>query len=352
MSPPIRLAAVGVNHGHIYGMVNMLLAEGAELHAVHAPEPELLQEFMQRFPQAKVCPDAAEIYEDSEVDLVLTSAVPSRRAGIALQAMQHGKDVLSDKGGMTTLAQWSQVKQMQADTGCIYAIAYSERHGSRATVRALELARAGAIGEVIQTMGTGPHSLRAHSRPDWFFRKLDYGGIICDIATHQFDQYLAFGQEPNPRILAAQVANRAHPEFPELEDFGDVLLGGDVCSGYMRVDWFSPSGLATWGDTRLIVLGTEGYMEVRKNINVGHPDSKGDHLYIVDAHSARYEDCRNVELPYGRLLLEDIRNRTETAMSQAHCFAAMRLALEAQDLADTGRGLGLTGSFPRDQLAS
>ena len=334
LSPPVRMAAIGLNHGHIYGMIGMLLAAGAELCAVHAPERDLQQQFARRFPAAQVCPDPQEIYESKEIDLILTAAIPAERAGIAVQAMQHGKDVLSDKGGMTTLAQWARVKQVQADTGRIYAVAYSERLGSRATVRALELVQAGAIGQVIHVLGTGPHSLRADTRPDWFFRKVQYGGILSDIATHQCDQYLAFSQESHPRILAAQVANRAHPEFPELEDFGDVLVQGKTCSGYMRVDWFSPSGLPVWGDTRLTVVGTEGYLEIRKNIDIGRSEARGDHLYVVDGRTTRYEDCRDVELPYGRLLLQDIRHRTETAMSQAHCLAAMRLALEAQALAE------------------
>ncbi len=336
-SRPVQMAAIGLNHSHIYGMLGMLLAEGAELRAVHASELELQQQFSQQFPQAKVCQDSEEIYESTEIDLILTAAIPCERAEIAIRAMQHGKDVLSDKGGMTSLTQWAEVKRVQADTERIYAIAYSERLGSRATVRALELAQAGAIGQVIQTLGTGPHSLRPHNRPDWFFRKQAYGGILCDIATHQFDQYLSFSKESNPHILAAQVANRAHPEFPELEDFGDVVVQGDHCSGYMRVDWFSPSGLAVWGDTRLFVLGTDGYMEIRKNIDVGQSAISGDHLYVVDANSTRYEDCKNVELPYGRLFLNDIRNRSQTAMSQDHCFAAMRLALEAQIWADQAK---------------
>lgn len=332
--PPVRMAAIGLNHSHIYGMIGMLLPAGAELCAVHAPEPELLQPFSRRFPAAQVCPDPQEIYESETIDLILTAAVPAARADIAVQAMLHGKDVLSDKGGMTTLAQWARVQQIQADTGRIYAIAYSERLGSRAMVRALELAHAGAIGQVVHTLGTGPHSLRAATRPAWFFRKAQYGGILCDIATHQFDLYLAFGQDPQPRILAAQVANRAHPEFPELEDFGDVSIRGETCAGYLRVDWFSPPGLAVWGDTRLTVLGTEGYMDIRTNIDIGRAEVRGDHLYVVDGRTTRYEDCRDVELPYGRLLLNDIRNRTETAMSQVHCLAAMRLALEAQALAE------------------
>ncbi len=332
--PPVRMAAIGLNHNHIYSMIGTLLGAGAELRAAHAPELDLQRRFSRRFPATQVCPDPQEIYESEKIDLILTAAIPSERAGIAVRAMQHGKDVFSDKGGMTTLTQWADVQQAQVDTGRIYAIAYGERLGSRAMVRALELAQAGAIGQVIHTLGTGPHSLRAETRPDWFFRKRQYGGILCDIATHQFDLYLAFGQDPNPHILAAQVANRAHPEFPELEDFGDVLIRGETCSGYLRVDWFSPLGLPVWGDTRLIVLGTEGYMEVRTNIDVGRPDTRGDHLYVVDSQTTRYEDCRDVELPFGRLLLNDIRHRTETAMGQSHCLAAMRLALEAQAMAE------------------
>lgn len=338
-SAPVRMAAIGLNHNHIHGMVGMLLRAGAVLDAVCAPEPELLGPFLQAFPQARAVAAPEIIYEDRGIDLVLTAAIPSARAGIALQAMRHGKDVLSDKAGMTTLAQWREVKAVQARTGRIYAIAYTERFTSRATVRALELVRRHAIGQIIHTIGLGPHSLRPATRPDWFYRKEAYGGILCDLATHQFDQFLAFSQEPDPEIIAAQVANRAHPGTPELEDFGDVLVRGQTCTGYIRVDWFTPAGLASWGDTRLTVLGTEGYLEVRKNVDLAGR-AGGDHLFIVDNRQTRYEDCARVELPFARQFLQDIRHRTETAMSQAHCFAAMRLALEAQARATVLPGPG------------
>ena len=328
--PPVRMAAIGLNHNHIYGMAGMLQAAGAELVAAHAPEPDLRAAFQARFPAAQAVAEADAIYEDASIDLVLTAAIPDQRAGIAIRAMQHGKDVLSDKAGMTSLEQWRQVKATQAATRRIYAIAYSERFASRATVRALELVRTGAIGQVIHTIGLGPHSLRRATRPDWFFRKAAYGGILCDLATHQFDQYLAFSLETDPTIVAAQVANRAHPDDPELEDFGDAVVRGERCAGYIRVDWFSPAGLATWGDTRLTVLGTHGYIEVRKNIDVGRQPATGDHLFIVDDRSARHEHCTEVELPFARQFLHDIRHRSQTAMSQEHCFLAMRLALEAQ----------------------
>ncbi len=330
---PIRMAAIGLNHNHIYGMAHALLQAGAQLTAVHAPEADLLHDFTRTFPQARPVPDVDALYEDPTIDLILTAAIPSERAAIAIRAMNHGKDVLSDKAGMTTLAQWQQVKDTQAATGQIYAIAYSERLASRATTRALELVHAGAIGQIVHLIGLGPHSLRRETRPAWFFRQATSGGILCDIAAHQFDQFLAFTQEPEPTIVHAQVANRANSATPEFEDFGDVVLQGRHCSGYIRVDWFTPAGLSSWGDTRLTVLGTEGYLEVRKNVDLAGR-SGGDHLFLVNQTETQYLDCSNAELPFAKAFLADIRHRTETAMNQDHCFRAMRLALEAQALAN------------------
>jgi hypothetical protein len=129
--------------------------------------------------------------------------------------------------------------------------------------------------------------------------------------------------------VAAQVANYKYPEYPELEDFGEVILRGNGGTGYVRVDWFTPDGLGTWGDGRVIILGTEGYIELRKYCDIaGRPG--GDHLFLVDQEGTHYIDCRDVELPYGRRLIGDIINRTETAMPQAHCFLASELALQAQ----------------------
>ncbi len=330
---PVRMAAVGLNHNHIYGMAHSLLQAGAQLTAVHAPEADLLQAFVQAFPQAQPVPEAEAVFEDPTIDLILTAAIPSERADIAIRAMTHGKDVLSDKAGMTTLEQWHRVKETQETTGRIYAIAYSERIASRSTTRALALVRAGAIGQVVHLIGLGPHSLRKESRPAWFFHQATSGGILCDIAAHQFDQFLAFSQEVEPTIVHAQVANRANPETPEFEDFGDVVIQGQHCSGYIRVDWFTPGGLASWGDTRLTVLGTEGYMEVRKNVDIGGRPG-GDHLFLVNQQDTQYIDCSQVELPFAPAFLKDIHYRTETAMGQDHCFRAMRLALEAQAIAN------------------
>ena len=329
---PIRFAAIGLNHFHIYGQTNLLLRAGAELVAFYAEEPDLAALYQKEYPQAKQVADKRAILEDESLHLVISAAIPSERAPLGMEVMRHGKDFMSDKPGFTTLAQLAEVRQVQQETGRIYSIDYSERLETRASVKAAELVQSGAIGQVIQTVGLGPHRPRLSQRPWWFFKRDKYGGIICDIASHQFEQYLFYSGETQVEVVHAQVANYAHPEHPEFEDFGDVVVRGQQSTGYIRVDWFTPDGLATWGDGRITIIGTEGYIELRKYIDIaGRPGT--DHLFLVTNEKTEYIDCKDLELPYGRQLVDDIINRTETAMPQEHCFRASELALKAQAMA-------------------
>ena len=326
---PVRFGVIGLNHDHIYGMTNLLLEAGAELTSFFSLEDDLAAEFAERYPRAPRAMSMAEVLEDESVALIASAAIPDERAGIGLAAMRHGKDYLSDKPGFTTFDQLAEARQVQRETGRIYSVCYSERLQNRASVRAGELVEAGAIGRPLQTVGLGPHRLRAARRPPWFFQRARYGGILTDIGSHQADQFLFFTRSTRAEVVASQVGNLAHSEYPELEDFGDMLLRGDGGSGYVRVDWFTPDGLAAWGDGRLTILGTDGFIELRKNVDLaGRPG--GDHLFLVDGQQTRYIDCREVQLPYGPRLLDDIRNRTETAMPQAHAFLASELALQAE----------------------
>jgi predicted dehydrogenase len=231
----------------------------------------------------------------------------------------------------------AEARRVQAQTGRIYSICFSERLSNAATVKAGQLVQAGAIGQVVQTIGLGPHRHNPSQRPAWFYRKAQYGGILTDIASHQIDQFLFFTNSTRAQVIASQVANYKHPQHPEFEDFGDLLLRSDTANGpasgpatgYIRVDWFTPDGLNTWGDGRLTILGTEGYIEVRKTVDIaGRPG--GDHLFLVDQTGTHYLDCSTVDLPYGRQLLADIENRTQTALPQAHAFLVSELALQAE----------------------
>lgn len=333
IEPRIKFSVIGINHGHIYSQAEAVIRGGGEFVSFYAKEPDLSAAFSKKFPQAKQVKNEKEILEDKSIHLILSAIIPDQRAPLGIRVMQHGKDYMADKPGITTLEQLEEARRVQKETGRIYSIMYSERLENRATVKAGELVMEGAIGKVIQTIGLGPHRMNTASRPDWFFDKQYFGGIITDIGSHQFDQFLYFTGSTKADIVSSQVGNISHPQYPEFEDFGDVMLRGDKGVGYIRVDWFTPDGLATWGDGRLTILGTDGYMEIRKNIDIGGRDG-GNHLFLVNNKETKYIDCSQVPLLYGKQLVDDVVNRTETAMTQEHCFLATELALRAQKQAD------------------
>jgi len=325
----IRFGVVGTNHRHIRGQVECMTNAGAEFVSFFEAEPELAEEFAQRYPAPRRAQSEAEVLEDPSIQLLVTAAIPADRAPLAVRAMRLGKDVMTDKPGVTTLAQLEEVRRVQKETGRIFSICFSERFETRSTVKAWELVQAGAIGRVVHTVGLGPHRMNRPSRADWFYARDRLGGILTDIASHQADQFLLFTGSTRAEVVAAHVANYANADKPEFEDFGEVLWRGDGGTGYVRVDWYTPDGLPTWGDGRLTILGTEGYIELRKYVDIaGRPGI--DHLFLVDGKETRYVDCSNVPLPYGPALIHDVLHRTETAMPQAHCFLASQLALEAQ----------------------
>ncbi len=328
--PTVRFSVIGINHAHIYGQVGHMLRAGAEFTSFYAKEPDLAAAFGERFPQARLAGSPKEILEDESIHMVLSAGIPCERGPLGIEVMRHGKDYMSDKPGFTTLAQLEEARRVQAETGRIYSICYSERHDNQSTVRAGQLVHSGAIGQVVQTIGMGPHRIGLHNRPQWFFERDKYGGILADIGSHQMDQFLFFTGSTQAEVVASQVANYKNPQHPGLEDFGEAMLRSDRTTGYVRVDWYTPDGLDTWGDGRLFVLGTEGYIEARKYTNVASGRPGGNHLFWVDHQGMHQEDCSQVELPYGRQLVYDIIHRTETAMSQAHCFLASELALRAE----------------------
>jgi predicted dehydrogenase len=327
--PRVRFGVIGIDHPHIYGQTNALLKASAELVSFYATEPDLIATFASAYPQARQVSSAEEILEDDTIHLIASAAIPDERAPLGIRAMRHGKDYMSDKPGFVSLEQLADVRRVQAETGRIYSIDYSERLEVPAAVKAGELARAGAIGTVIQTIGLGPHRARFGTRPDWFFRPERYGGIITDIGSHQADQFLFYTGSTEAEVVASQVGNFKSPQYPDFEDFGDLMLRGNGGTGYIRIDWYTPDGLDTWGDGRLFILGTDGYIELRKYTDIAGR-AGGNHLFLVDQRGVQYIDCSDVALPYGPQLVSDVINRTETAMSQAHCFLASELALKAQ----------------------
>jgi predicted dehydrogenase len=326
----IRFAVIGLDHAHIFSMTAAVKRGGGELVSMFATDPRQLENFRKQFGAVKLASGEDEILNDKSIQLILSASIPDLRAPLAVRAMKAGKDVLVDKPGITTLAQLAAVRKAVKETKRKFAVMYSERLEVRAAVHAGDLVKQGAIGKVIQTINLGPHRMNIPSRPEWFFDKARYGGILTDIGSHQADQFLFYTNSTSAKVVASQTGNLLYPQYPKFEDFGDMLVTGNGGTGYIRVDWYTPDGLPTWGDGRLFILGTEGYIELRKYVNVATDMKGGNHLYIVDKKQARYIDCKDVDLPFGPQFVADIVNRTEIAQDQAQALLAAELVLKAQ----------------------
>ncbi len=329
-----RFAVIGLDHRHVYEMTGELIAAGMDCAGFwpETTDPRVLEGFRKRFPGLPEVADQRSLLEDRGIDAIVTGSVPRDRAALAIEAMRHGKDVMSDKPGVTSLAQLAAVRQAVSETGRIFSICFSERFQVPSVEAALEMVASGAIGRVVQTVNLAPHRLNAAIRPAWFFDKSAHGGVLCDIGSHQIDQFLVFTGSTDTEIVSSTTAGFGELPAPGFENFGEIVLRSECAAGYVRVDWFTPDGMPTWGDGRMVILGTEGTIELRKYVDIeGRPGS--DHLFLADRAGTRHIDYGNRPFTYFRAFAADVANRTETAMPQEHVFTVCRLAVQAQEQA-------------------
>lgn len=326
-----NVGVTALDHGHINGMTNGLIEAGATIKYVYDPSQEKVDDFLEQFPEVEQVDSLEVILEDDSINMVAAAAVPNLRAGLGNKVMRSGKDYFTDKTGFTTLEQLEETKKVVSETNQRYFIYFSERIHVEAAVLAEQLIDQGEIGEIIQITGFGPHRLNKESRPDWFFNREEYGGILTDIGSHQIEQFLFYTKNKDAKVISSKIANYNNPSTPELDDYGDATLVGDNGANFFfKVDWFTPDGLNTWGDGRTFITGTKGTIELRKYIDVARSDAK-DHVYLVTQDGAKHIEAEGeVGFPFFGEMILDSLNGTENAMTQEHIFKASELCLIAQ----------------------
>ncbi|WP_312170741.1 Gfo/Idh/MocA family oxidoreductase [Microbacterium sp.] len=323
-------AAVGLDHGHIHGMVEHLVNAGATLSLVYDPDPAKVTDFLERFPQARAAASEQEVLDDPDVRLVASASIANQRAPLGVRVLEAGKDFFADKPAITTMDDLAAARDAVERTGRKYAVYYGERVQSEAAILAGQLIDQGAIGRVLQVASFGPHRVGT-GRPDWFYDPEQYGGIICDIGSHNFEQMLYYTGATDGEIVSSTVANYAHRDTPGLQDFGDahVVLDNGT-TGYVRVDWFTPAGLDVFGDGRTVLLGTDGYIELRKYVDITTDNGGGQVLLVNQDGQFRFDATGKTGYPFFGQLIRDCLDRTEHAMTQEHAFKAAELSIVAQ----------------------
>jgi len=329
-----QIGVIGLDHGHIYGMCNGLSEAGADIALVYDPDKDKLASFIKSYPGAKAAKNMKEIINNPKIQMIASACIPNERADLGVKAMKAGKDYFADKAAVTTMDQLARVKAAVKETGRRFFVYFGERLHVEAAVYAGELIEQGAIGKVIQVTGFGPHKIGLGKRPDWFYEKEKYGGILCDIGSHQLEQFLYFSGAKDASIVSSHIGNYSNPDHPGLDDYGDMILVGDNgTSGYFRLDWFTPDGLSTWGDGRIFILGKEGTIELRKYLDVARTE-EGDHVFLVNKEGEyHFKVNGKVGFPFFGDMILDCLNQTENAMTQDHILKACELAVLAQEKA-------------------
>lgn len=331
-----KIGVIGLDHGHIYGMCNGLVEAGAEIVSVYDNDRLKMDAFCRVFPEAKKAESENEILENQDIALVASAIIPDRRTDLGIRVIKTGKNYFCDKPPCITAQDVLRARKVVKETEKKFAVYYSERLHVEASVYAEKLIDDGAIGQVIHVAGWGPHRISISQRPSWFFDKARYGGILVDIGCHQIEQMLFFSKASDAVISASRTGNYKYKQYPLFEDFGDVaLLMNNGTTGYFSVNWFTPDGLGAWGDGRTFIQGTEGYIELRKYIDVA-ADPEGDHVILVNKQGEKHIHAAGTcGFPFFGKLIKDCLEGTSTAFDQELTFRAIELAIDAESKATT-----------------
>jgi len=324
-------AAVGLDHGHIMGMTKELLAAGGVCKLVYDPDKNKVEKFLKAFPDVKAAASEEEVLSDKDIKMVAAACITSQRADLGLRVMNAGKDYFTDKAPLTSMEQLQAVRQKVKETGRKYMCYFGERVHSESANFAGYLVQSGAIGRAVQVLGLGPHYLLPEGRSDWFFQREFFGGILCDIGSHQIEQFMFFSGNENATVARSNIANFAHPQYPTFEDYGDaMLIGENGATNYFRVDWFNPNSAVNVQGGGQILLGTKGFIDRRRHFDPATGKSMGELFMANDQGEIGFEIAGKVGFPFFGELILDVLNRTENAMTQSHMLKAAELSVQAQ----------------------
>lgn len=330
----MRFAVIGLSHAHIFSMTESLLSvPGVTCEGFCPEDTPVANGFAGRF-QDLPRRSREDLLSDPAIDLVLCADVNGLRSAVLVAALKAGKHVFVDKPPVTTLEQLDAVRLATEDSGKLFFVYFGERLDNPLAVKARQLVREGRIGRTVNFIGLGPHKLSIEHRPAWMFDPDLYGGILNDIAVHQVELFSWLTGERVARFRS-RVGNFATPQHPTFQDFGDAWFEGDGgTAGYVRVDWFTPDALPTWGDIRQMLVGSEGTLEIRNTVNIGSADPKPVLLLATRSTAPEAVDVTRVDVAWAPRLVADIRDGVNRLMPHEETFDALRAVLSMQQQAE------------------
>lgn len=260
--PPLRVAIVGLVHGHVHGFLQQSLhSPEIEIVGIAEPDKQLLAQSAARyaFGTGLLFTDLEEMLQKAhpQAVLVYTNTYDHRR--VVEICARHGVHVMMEKPLAVSLDDALAI-QKAARAGKIHVLVNYETSWYRSNHAAYDLVHDGALGDVRKVVihdghngpkeiGVEPEFLAWLTDP-----KLNGGGALFDFGCYGADlmTWLMDGQRPE---TVTAVTQRIKPEiYSRVDDEATLVLTYPKAQAIVQASWNWP-----FGRKDMEVYGRTGY---------------------------------------------------------------------------------------------
>ncbi|WP_405056649.1 Gfo/Idh/MocA family oxidoreductase [Kribbella sp. NBC_01505] len=314
----IRIAIAGAAHPHArYVTAEIDRNDEYQLVAVADPDRTVAERYATPY-QAKVFTDHQQLLDETRPDVVMVAGIYADRGRAVVDALDAGAHVLADKPLCTSLTDLTAISEASRRNNRHVTVLLEKRYYPETLAMAELIDELGTIHGVVST---GPHKLNRPTRPEWFFDRTRYGGLLNDLAVHDIDAALHFTG------LTAGTVSGALASEPGFPRYGTATLTGPGVLITAGVDWLTPAASPLHGDYRMKLVGSNGTAELqwaRKRLVLTTTDKAPYDVVLPPGH-------RPAELP-----LQALANGNEPDITTSNSLLVTRLALLAQQSAENG----------------
>ena len=325
----MRIGIMGVHYGHIGGMFHSALkARDGEIVGLVEADDSLYE----RYTQEQAIPrfeSLEQMLDQARPELVLEGITHVGKTALVETCAAAGAHVILDKPLCYGMDDWRRIRDAVKKHGIKLSMWFTSRSYPPfiALRRAVE---AGELGEIVSLISTHPHKTTRQSAPAWYFDASAYTGTFHDVACHGVDQVRWLTGAELVGVHALETCKR-FTDVPRLVDHTQAsfqLSNNSLAT--LTADWLTPQAAPAFGDTRFILMGTEGSAHLRAYA--------GDHLLIISNKKGMHEP----EFPpdegglFVQNMIEALCRNEEHFISTRDVLAVSQACLMAQESARRG----------------
>lgn len=325
----MRIGIVGLREGHVSGMLSSARkSANAELVGVVESDDNLYEALIG---SKGLCvpryPTLVDMLSEAQPELLIEGVHHAAKVELVEMAAQAGAHVLLDKPLCRNLADWERMRAAVEESGIKLSMWFTSR--SYPPFMALrEHLLAGDLGEIVSAVSTHPHKLWDKA-PRWYWDKDIYAGTFFDLGCHGVDQirWLTGAEYTGVHAISTCIKHTDPPLVDHVQ--ASFRLSNGAC-GVVTADWLTPQASPTWGDTRFIVMGTEGSAHLRAYA--------GNHLLVVSNKKGVIEPTfdQYKPAPFVQEMISAYERGDENFISTQDVFAVARACIAAEESARQG----------------